>query len=456
MKNTYVINLLVVLLVSNIFAQWESRTNGLPDDWSIGLAIDACDEQTAVISLRKSEHPEQIFITNDAGLNWIDITPFTDPFDEGTDISIIDKNNIWVTASGRSGDTSRILHTSDGGLNWEVQFIDTTMTKFFNYIEMFDLQNGIAMGDGENDSNVPFFIKTHDGGLTWSSVNDSAIGGYSGDTWRRLDFVNTEVGYFNVSGIESPRRIHKTENGCSDWELLDYPHGITSLKFYNEQIGLVSHFESDSSSPGSFIDIFGRTFDGGNTWELFEVDSVGWGNDFEFLPNDPSQVWFVDGWGHGLFYSSDTGRTWTKFDYSDIELAGRDIVFVDDKHGWILGDNGTLLYTENNGGLLTDVIETNENRIPKDFKLEQNYPNPFNPTTTIKYSISAKMKSQKSNVVLIVYDVIGKEVAELVNENKSPGNYEVNFDASDLASGIYYYQLVIGDFIQIKKMILLK
>jgi len=75
-----------------IFAQWEKRTNGLPDDL-FGLAIDACDSNTAVISVRLVG-PEKIYLTTDAGNNWKDISPFTEDFDEATDISMIDKNNI--------------------------------------------------------------------------------------------------------------------------------------------------------------------------------------------------------------------------------------------------------------------------------------------------------------------------------------------------------------------------
>lgn len=85
------------------------------------------------------------------------------------------------------------------------------------------------------------------------------------------------------------------------------------------------------------------------------------------------------------------------------------------------------------------------------FNLNQNYPNPFNPTTTIKYSI------QKSgNVSLKVYDMIGNEVANLVNENQQAGNYNLEFNASDLPSGIYVYRLTSGNFVDTKKLILLK
>ena len=85
------------------------------------------------------------------------------------------------------------------------------------------------------------------------------------------------------------------------------------------------------------------------------------------------------------------------------------------------------------------------------FKLFQNYPNPFNPTTKIRYEIS-----ERSLVTLKVYDVLGREVATLVNEEKPAGSYEVNFDATELTSGIYFYQLKAGKFLQTKKMILLR
>jgi len=88
---------------------------------------------------------------------------------------------------------------------------------------------------------------------------------------------------------------------------------------------------------------------------------------------------------------------------------------------------------------------------PKEFKLEQNYPNPFNPITRIQYRVSST-----SNVSLKVYDVLGNEVATLVNEEKPAGSYEVEFDAAQLSSGIYFYKLESAGFVQTKKMMLVK
>ncbi|MCW8996897.1 MAG: T9SS type A sorting domain-containing protein [Psychromonas sp.] len=98
------------------------------------------------------------------------------------------------------------------------------------------------------------------------------------------------------------------------------------------------------------------------------------------------------------------------------------------------------------------VVSTpNENISPVSFNLSQNYPNPFNPTTTITYSIP-----KESQVNLKIYDVMGREVAVLVNGKQQAGAYEVKFDAASLASGTYFYKLTAGDFISVKKMALLK
>jgi hypothetical protein len=115
---------------------------------------------------------------------------------------------------------------------------------------------------------------------------------------------------------------------------------------------------------------------------------------------------------------------------------------------WI---NYRLSWLDNNmfGGpvSVSDEIELK----PNYFYLSQNYPNPFNPTTSIEYSIPAI-----TNVTIRVYDILGNEIATLVNESKEPGNYKVNFDASELSSGVYFYKLQAGSFIQTKKLILVK
>ncbi|MCB9208051.1 MAG: T9SS type A sorting domain-containing protein [Ignavibacteriales bacterium] len=133
-------------------------------------------------------------------------------------------------------------------------------------------------------------------------------------------------------------------------------------------------------------------------------------------------------------------------------------------------------YNSNFTEIPVGVKQSKSEIIPTKFALEQNYPNPFNPTTTIKYQIPNQVRDDNSSVIarsettkqsnvethghasvrLVVYDILGREVTTLVNQKQKPGTYEVIFDASKYSSGVYYYQLKVGQFIKTKKMMLLK
>jgi hypothetical protein len=101
-------------------------------------------------------------------------------------------------------------------------------------------------------------------------------------------------------------------------------------------------------------------------------------------------------------------------------------------------------------------VKSSEDFIPVKYEVMQNYPNPFNPTTTIQYSIPSNSKNRLLNVNLSVYDILGKKVKTLVNEVKPSGEYIINFDASGLSSGVYYYQIKTENYYEAKKMIILK
>jgi hypothetical protein len=135
-----------------------------------------------------------------------------------------------------------------------------------------------------------------------------------------------------------------------------------------------------------------------------------------------------------------------------------------DQSKFITLDNSGNIYitgSSYSSSLLTDILtikysntigirELNQN-VPADYKLFQNYPNPFNPSTKIS------LKIIKSGLVTLkIYDICGREITTILNERKSPGLYEVSFDGSDLPSGIYFYKLIINNFTDTKKMILVK
>ncbi len=131
----------------------------------------------------------------------------------------------------------------------------------------------------------------------------------------------------------------------------------------------------------------------------------------------------------------------------DIPGAAAEVFFNNKFWSYNEGNNSISIYNLTAVG----VEENNILSFPSDFSLSQNYPNPFNPSTIISFDISIQ-----TNVLLKIYDLLGNEVATLVNEVKPVGSYNVEFNASDLASGIYYYTLNARDFHQTKKLILLK
>ena len=123
---------------------------------------------------------------------------------------------------------------------------------------------------------------------------------------------------------------------------------------------------------------------------------------------------------------------------------------------WIGTSNGISVYRE--GGIISDAKNISSFFKPEKFFLNQNFPNPFNPSTKISYQIQASLNPSQGGtlVTLKVYDILGKEVATLVNKEQTTGTYEVNFDASNLPSGVYIYKMKAGEYVETKKMILLK
>jgi hypothetical protein len=197
---------------------------------------------------------------------------------------------------------------------------------------------------------------------------------------------------------------------------------------------------------------------------------------------------FAGTWGGGVFLSTDNGTNWTEVNTGLTNTNVRAFVvtstnlFAGTDGGVFLStDNGTSWTAVNSGltnllvyslaisgtnlfagtigsgvwsqplGLFNKDNQTLSSEIPNSISLSQNYPNPFNPSTTIRYSIPIS-----EFVTLKIYDVLGNEIVILVNEDKPAGSYEVEFDAAVLVSGIYFYKLQAGNFIEMKKMILMK
>jgi hypothetical protein len=167
----------------------------------------------------------------------------------------------------------------------------------------------------------------------------------------------------------------------------------------------------------------------------------------------------------GVATSKDTGKTWTKYPNNPLLFSSPGIWSPNDVYGgsvlrrgdtldmWYAGydNSGVFRIGHATSPLNIGGITLNEGQVPGHFLLLQNYPNPFNPKTGIRYQVSGVR-----DVKLSVFDLLGREVAVLVNERKAPGSYEVTFDASALASGVYICRLTAGAFVQSRKMVLIK
>jgi hypothetical protein len=151
--------------------------------------------------------------------------------------------------------------------------------------------------------------------------------------------------------------------------------------------------------------------------------------------------------GGGVLLSTNNGRSWTAVNSG---LPLNTLVYS-------FAVSGTKLFVGTGDGVflrpLSEIVSVklSSNEPPTVFRLEQNYPNPFNPTTTIRYALPGRV-----HVTLTVFNALGQEVATLVNDSQDAGYHDVRFDASGLASGVYFYQLRAGDYVATKKLLVLR
>ncbi len=158
----------------------------------------------------------------------------------------------------------------------------------------------------------------------------------------------------------------------------------------------------------------------------------------------------------GMYVSFNSGQNWWVLGEGLPILPIGDIEIHPTTRELVAGTYGRSMYKIDLNSIPTNVESSDP--VLSGFYLEQNYPNPFNPSTKIKYTIPSVTLSEVegSLVTLKVYDILGNEIATLVNEEKPAGSYEVEFDATGLTSGVYFYKLQSNDFSDTKKMILIR
>jgi len=429
-NNLKLVFLIVILVRSAALSAGWVEQFCLPDNITHAYAIDACDENTAAVSLFDSlRNRAMILATTDGGDHWRET--FAPAI--GYDIEIVDSNHIWICSDG-------IYRTIDGGNDWSDQFIDTTLTKKINYIEMFDLTTGVGMGDCIGDTRgTAIILQTDDDGRGWSSVNDSAFGGTSDNLWRKVDFIDKYTGYFSPA---TPKySMFKTVGGGNFWWKTGYrgTSQILTLKFYNKKIGIITDWKG-----------LKRTIDGGETWRNTGDGSPYSHFDIEFSPDDAACVWLIG--DECLFFSTDSGKTWQEKSIPGLGKSagnpGSDIIFISPTHGWLLSQKA--IYRTIDGGIISGLHD-DKSKLPLQVELRQNYPNPFNPATTIEYKIH-----MAGQVKIEIFDVSGRWLKTLTDAQHRPGYYQVSWDASDYQSGIYLYRISAGNSVCVRKCILLK
>jgi photosystem II stability/assembly factor-like uncharacterized protein len=166
----------------------------------------------------------------------------------------------------------------------------------------------------------------------------------------------------------------------------------------------------------------------------------------------PPRMLFV-GTDFGVYQSTNDGASWVAFNTGLPLVEVYDMKYREGNQILLIATHGRGCWTFNVGAI-TGVNPLSG--IPHEFKLNQNYPNPFNPTTNIHFEIPPSNGDREMTVRLVIYDQLGKEVKTLVNQNLKPGKYETQWNAVNNPSGVYFYKLIAGDFIDTKKMILIK
>jgi photosystem II stability/assembly factor-like uncharacterized protein len=297
--------------------------------------------------------------------------------------------------------------------------------------------------------------RTTNKGLNW--VNQVSGTGYNLNNVR---FLNSNTGFITADSGQ----LLVTSNGGNNWTI-SVPYQIYSLKdiyFINGLTGFIigNKLHTTGTYWGTYIIVL-KTTNMGLNWEPVYSGEVG------MIYPDLNSIYFVNiNTGlvttnvSGLLVTTNTGLNWFS-----VSLPTNDhyktSFFINDETGWVAGGYGS---TYSGGTVLTSGnfpigIKDIGLRIPKSFSLTQNYPNPFNPITKIKFDIPNSPLYERGAggfVTLIIYDILGREVATLVNEQLKPGTYEYEWNGSNFASGIYFYKLETEDFSQTRKMVLIK
>lgn len=370
--------------------------------------------------------------------------------------------------SGGTSSSRVIKKSTDGGTTWSNSYFEIDPATFYS-LQFLNETTGFVYG---YESEV---FRTTNAGANWVMIYIGSNGVFSGEF---LDYNTGIICGLNYVGSN----IHKTTNAGASWTTLNTPLAgqqfLLQVFFRNANTAFLSSSSYTTSVPNIL-----RTSDGGSNWnfvftgtasqvvfKISDINSdtmiavaqagnilrtynagVNWaGSSFgSYNLNNIAMTNNLHAYAVGqnvIIKTTNTGNNWNVQYTPSSDLQA--VFFLNDQTGWACGTGGKL-YKTTSGGVT--AVNHYGNTIPGKFELKQNYPNPFNPSTHLKFDIS-----ESRFVNLKIYDMLGKELSTIVNEELSPGIYEVEWDGSNYPSGVYFYRLETPDFSQTRKMILLK
>ncbi|MFC1543538.1 T9SS type A sorting domain-containing protein [Candidatus Neomarinimicrobiota bacterium] len=309
---------------------------------------------------------------------------------------------------GQSG----IFRSGDNGDSWRQVHLDGALSLTSN-------------SEGHIFAATGSIIRSIDHGATWVDINDDIDG--------KLVKIDSAGNVFAMGGGPEGSTHWKSSDNGENWVRVPLDTGVHA-------VGLDLHYLYAGGDHGGIY----RSGDGGDTWTAFDI-GLTQSAVKSLIVNHEGTV-FAGTYG-GIFASADNGETWTRLD-SGLSHTANGVL--------ALAPEGYLYGGTDGGGVYRSVQPTLSVRefhsmLPTSLTLGQNYPNPFNPTTVISYILPAAQ-----TVTLKVYDVLGREVATLVDGPQAAGDHQSAFDGSQLPSGIYLYRLAAGSYVQSRKMLLLK
>jgi hypothetical protein len=375
-------------------------------------------------------------------------------------IAAHDTSKAWVgTYDGE------IYMTTNGGYKWE-RIFSFGGSSFINDIKFSKTNKliGYANSDPPNGSGTPFkILKTTNGGLNWVTLSPIFANNYFGAV--RSSCVTDENHYWmglNCSFCGVPK-LAFTTNGGVNWQqntLQISNHFVEPIEFTTDNsLGYCSSY------GGTFTYYIHRTINGGFSWTNYYILPIESGQPLNSLNwIEGTSNWYFSSSSISLdaiYKSTNNGVNWSPMVINNDHDQVINLSFIRKNNsiwGYASTYNGKIFKLIRDTAVISS-IKLESNNVPDKFSLGQNYPNPFNPTTKIRFSIANGFPMKtfgNDKVVLIVYDVMGREVETLVNESLKPGTYETSFDGSMLNSGVYFYKLITDGYTETRKMLLIK